>query len=103
VAAPGVKILSTLKGGKYGIMSGTSMATPHVSGIAALLLSANPSMSYAEIKDLLIRSSDPVKGLTKKVLARGRVNVYNALHRIFPSSSSAESDHLDQEISVLVR
>lgn len=103
VAAPGVKILSTLKGGKYGIMSGTSMATPHVSGIAALLLSANPSMSYAEIKDLLIRSSDPVKGLTKKVLARGRVNVYNALHRIFPASSSAESDHLDQEISALVR
>lgn len=91
VAAPGVKILSTLKGGGYGVMSGTSMATPHVSGIAALLLSANPSMTHAEIKDVLIRSSDPVKGLSKKVISKGRVNVYNALHRIFPVSSTPDA------------
>ena len=84
VAAPGVKILSTLKGGGYGAMSGTSMATPHVAGMAALLLSSDPSLSYGQIKDLLIRSSDPVRALSRKVISRGRVNIYNAIHRIFP-------------------
>jgi len=84
VAAPGVKILSTVKGGDYAVMSGTSMATPHVSGISALLWSTNPSYTYAQIKDLLIKTSDKVRGLNKKVLSRGRVNVYNAVHGIIP-------------------
>ena len=84
VAAPGVKILSTIKGGDYAVMSGTSMATPHVSGISALLWSTNPSYTYAQIKELLINTSDKVRGLNKKVLARGRVNVYNAIHGIIP-------------------
>lgn len=84
VAAPGVKIVSTVKGGEYATFSGTSMATPHVSGIAALLWSTNPSYSFAQIKDILIRTSDKVRGLNKKVVARGRVNVYNAVHGIVP-------------------
>jgi len=84
VAAPGVKILSTIKGGDYAVMSGTSMATPHVSGISALLWSTNPSYTYAQIKDILINTSDKVRGLNKKVLAHGRVNVYNAIHGIVP-------------------
>ena len=70
VAAPGVKILSTLKGGGYGAMSGTSMATPHVAGMAALILSANPSLGYAQLKDLIMRSSDPVRGLSRKVISK---------------------------------
>jgi thermitase len=84
VTAPGVKILSTEKGGTYGIMSGTSMATPHVSGIAALMLSANPALTYAQVKDNLIKSCDPVRKLARKVVCGGRVNVYNAIHGIFP-------------------
>jgi len=91
VAAPGVKILSTLKGGGYGAMSGTSMATPHVAGIAALLLSADSNLGYAELKDLIIRSSDPVRALSRKVASRGRVNVYNAIHRIFPETQGPDS------------
>ena len=88
VAAPGVKILSTVRGNEYAVFSGTSMATPHVSGIAALMLSANPSYSYAQIKDVLINTSDKVRGLSKKVVARGRVNVYNAIHGIVPVDST---------------
>jgi thermitase len=84
VAAPGVKILSTTVGNTYTVFSGTSMATPHVSGIAALMLSANPSYTYGQIKDTLIRTSDKIRGLSKKVVARGRVNVYNAIHGIEP-------------------
>jgi thermitase len=84
VAAPGVKVYSTVKDGKYDTFSGTSMATPHVSGIAALLLSANPTWTYGQIKDRLMRTSDPVAGLKRKVASRGRVNAYNAFHDIVP-------------------
>ena len=84
VAAPGVSILSTIPGNAYLMMSGTSMATPHVAGVAALLWSQNPSWSYAQIKERLIRSSDPVRSLNKKVVSRGRVNAYNAIHGVLP-------------------
>lgn len=98
VAAPGVKILSTVQGNDYGVMSGTSMATPHVSGVAALMMSTNPSYTYAQIKDALIKTSDKVRGLSKKVVARGRVNVYNAIHGIIPvDNTPAENlwkDHI---------
>ncbi|MBB3126300.1 minor extracellular protease Epr [Paenibacillus rhizosphaerae] len=50
VAAPGVDILSTLPGGTYGRMSGTSMSAPHVTGGAALLRALSPRMRPAEIK-----------------------------------------------------
>jgi len=100
VAAPGVKILSTVRNNDYAVFSGTSMATPHVSGIAALMLSANPSLTYAQIKDTLIQSSDKIRGLAKKVVARGRVNVYNALHGIYPvDSTPAENLWQDQSYS----
>jgi thermitase len=92
VAAPGVKIYSTSKDGGYAVMSGTSMATPHVAGIAALMLSANPSLTYEQIKDTLIRSSDKVRALSRKVASKGRVNVYNAIHGIYPvDNTPAES------------
>lgn len=101
VAAPGVKILSTVKNGGYDTFSGTSMATPHVAGIAALMLSVNPSLSYAQIKDTLIRTSDKVRGLSRKVKAGGRVNVYNAIHGIEPVDSSPnEADWKDFSYSV---
>ncbi len=101
VAAPGVKILSTFKNGAYGVMSGTSMATPHVAGISALLLSANPSLSYAQVKDLLIRSSDKVRALSRKVASGGRVNVYNAIHGIFPVEN-APNDSAWKDVSVSI-
>ena len=84
VAAPGVNVYSTTRNNTYSVLSGTSMATPHVSGVAALVWSANPSYSYADIKDRLIKTSDPVPGLTHKVVANGRIDAYNALHGIIP-------------------
>ncbi len=90
VAAPGVNIYSSVKGGGYATYSGTSMATPHVAGIAALLMSANPSWTFAEVKDRLIKTSDPVAGLRRKVLAKGRVNAYNAFMGIVPPSQEPD-------------
>jgi len=86
VAAPGVKIYSTVKNGEYASYSGTSMATPHVSGIAALLLSGMPELTYADIKERLIKTSVPVLTLKKKTVSKGRVNAYNAFHNIIPPS-----------------
>jgi subtilisin family serine protease len=79
VAAPGVNIYSTFKKGKYKVESGTSMATPHVAGISALLLSENPHWTPEEIKERLIKTSTPVSSLANKVMANGRVNAAAAL------------------------
>ena len=80
VAAPGVRIWSTVRDGGYASMSGTSMATPFAAGIAALVLSAHPDLGYADIKERMIRTSTPVPGLIGKIQAKGRLNAYNALH-----------------------
>lgn len=53
VAAPGVSIYSTLPNNKYGYKSGTSMAAPHVSGIAAMCFSVNPSINGSQVKKII--------------------------------------------------
>ncbi len=57
LAAPGARIYSTLPGSTYGVYNGTSMATPHVSGAAALLLAANPSLAVPDISRVLTETS----------------------------------------------
>ena len=79
LAAPGVAILSTLPAGSYGRYSGTSMATPHVSGAAALLLARDPALGAAAVKDRLLSTVDPVGGLAGLVGSGGRLNVGSAL------------------------
>jgi subtilisin family serine protease len=79
LAAPGSGILSTVPGGGYATYSGTSMATPHVSGAALLTLSACPSLNTAQLKSLLISAVDPVAGLSSKTLSGGRLNVNTAI------------------------
>ncbi|NUQ63450.1 MAG: S8 family serine peptidase [Pirellulales bacterium] len=58
VAAPGVDIYSTLPGGGFGRMSGTSMAAPHVTGLAALALSANPALTPEQLRGILVGGAD---------------------------------------------
>ncbi|MBN2349742.1 MAG: S8 family peptidase [Bacteroidales bacterium] len=67
VFAPGVKLLSSLPGNQYEIYSGTSMASPVVAGVAALLISYYPELSAVEVKDIIMKSSTPYE--TVKVLA----------------------------------
>ncbi|WP_414582468.1 S8 family peptidase [Scytonema sp. PCC 10023] len=57
VVAPGVNIYSTIPGNKYGYLNGTSMATPYVSGVAALMLSANPTLTPNQVRQIIVQSS----------------------------------------------
>lgn len=79
VAAPGENIYSTLPQGKFGYMTGTSQATAFVSGIAALLLSHDPTLKPQELKDLIVASVDKLPSLKGKISSEGRVNAYQAL------------------------
>jgi len=79
VAAPGEGILSTIPGGKYGKMTGTSQATAFVSGIAALILSRAPHLLPHQIKELIINNSTPIAALRGKVSSGGKVDAYRSL------------------------
>lgn len=77
VAAPGKDVYSSIPGGKYASFSGTSMACPHVSGVAALMLSSG--ISKDAVKQKLIDSSDLVDALKEKSVSNGRVNASKAV------------------------
>ena len=79
LAAPGVSILSTVPGGGYETKSGTSMATPHVAGVAALIATAYPEATPEQIKTRLLANVDPLPGLVGKVITGGRLNAARAL------------------------
>ncbi|MFO0845201.1 MAG: S8 family serine peptidase [Gemmataceae bacterium] len=79
LAAPGVDILSTTMGGGYGYNSGTSMATPHVTGAAALIWARNPSWTYQMVLNRIMGSVDKVPSLSGKVRSGGRLNIGSAL------------------------
>lgn len=78
VGAPGVKIVSTTTNG-YEAWSGTSMATPHVSGIAALLAANEPNLTNLEMKQRIISTAKPIPGLRGKTKSGGMANAFFAL------------------------
>lgn len=79
IAAPGVEILSTWLGNDYEEKSGTSMATPVISGVAALILAQNPGMSVDDLRKKLMDSTDPIVALKGKTVSGGRINAAKAL------------------------
>lgn len=99
VAAPGVNILSSVFDGQFAVYQGTSMATPHVTGVAALLLAAHPDMTPAEVKSAIVNYADrntnldlgSLSGIAFGPLAMGggRVNALSSYDaQVFSSPSS---------------
>lgn len=79
IAAPGSSIYSTKNGNSYQTLSGTSMATPLISGVLATMVAARPDLSYSQIKGALLSSVDPIPSMAETVLWKGRVNAFRAL------------------------
>ena len=81
IAAPGVDTLSTTNGSttSYGTKSGTSMATPHVAGVAAIIAQRTPSLTAAQIRSKLVASVDDLGAAGRDpVFGFGRVNLVKA-------------------------
>ena len=81
LGAPGVDILSCRRGGGYQLMSGTSMATPHVAGACGLLLSRNPSLTVEQMESALLRTVD-VPAIPLTCVSSGRMNIARALLQV---------------------
>jgi len=79
VAAPGVDILSTWLGNSYEEKSGTSMATPVVAGVAALIVAKEPGITVDELRTRIVAASDPIVALKGKVGSGGRINASKAV------------------------
>ena len=79
LGAPGSNIYSTLPNNSYGTYSGTSMASPHVAGAAALVWSQNPTWTAQQVKNTLMNTGDPIAALAGKTVSGKRLNVFNAL------------------------
>jgi len=82
LGAPGEAILSTLPGGGYGTRTGTSMASPHVAGAAALLFDLHPDMSWQEARDLLFAGVEPLASLNGRCTTGGRLDVYGTFAQL---------------------
>ena len=87
VYAPGTLIVSTM-GSAYVYMEGTSMATPHVAAIAALMLARDPALTAAQLKQAIIDSAEPKAALAPYGLNGGRANARAAVEQIAAPSDS---------------
>ena len=79
LAAPGTSIYSTLREGKYGYLSGGSMASPQVAGAAALILSVKPTFTTTELKADILNNVDKLPSFEGKVITGGRLDVCKAM------------------------
>ena len=93
LGAPGAGIYSTLPssgGSTYGSYSGTSMATPHVTGAAALYASTHPGASAAQIRQAILNSTTSTPSLNGKTATGGRLNVSALMEPSGPSLSISD-------------
>jgi len=86
LGAPGSGILSTLPGDGYGVYSGTSMATPHVTGAVALYAASHPDATAEEIRTALLQSTTPTAALAGRTVTGGRLDVARMLDTVVPTS-----------------
>ncbi|MFN0141700.1 MAG: S8 family serine peptidase [Pyrinomonadaceae bacterium] len=86
VAAPGKAIVSTWLGNDYREASGTSMAAPYVSGVAALIIANEPNITMKNLRTRIVKTADKIDSLDGKVVSAGRICAANALGNIVKSN-----------------
>lgn len=79
LAAPGVDILSTTRNNTYSTFSGTSMAAPHVTGVAALVRGLHPDWPYSQVISHMLAATDPIAALQGITTSGGRLNAARAV------------------------
>ncbi len=102
IGAPGNVILSTHINNRYRSLSGTSMATAHVSGVAALIISKRPSLTHEEVRQILLSTTDPITE-SPELVGAGNLNAARALmassslqaHILSPETHSGGSNQIE--------
>lgn len=79
----------------YGFKNGTSMATPHVSGLAALILSKNNTLSVTELKTLIMDHGDPLSALSGKINTGKRINTSTSISNTTPPTPTADPQYIE--------
>lgn len=93
IAAPGENIYSTITGNNYAYMAGTSMASPVVAGVAALILAKNPSLTNLQVRNILLNSAVDIGNDGRdNYYGYGRVDAYRALSTNLPNDSLEENN-----------
>lgn len=82
VASPGSTIYSTTPGNRYGNMSGTSMAAPNASGVAAEVLARNPQLTALELKNAMMNNVTKYSSMEGDILTGGVINLYKTLESL---------------------
>ena len=102
IGAPGNVIVSTQINNRYRPLSGTSMATAHVSGVAALIISKRPSLTHQEVRQILLSTADPITE-SPELVGAGNLNAARALmatgslkaHILSPEAHTGGSNRIE--------
>lgn len=99
-----VKILMFTNGAdeKYGFMDGTSLATPHVTGLVALIEGYNPTLTTTEVKNIILTSGDSLGSLSGKTVSGKRINAEKALQASTPQKAITAFNFLSPSVSGIV-
>ncbi len=89
LGAPGRQILSTVRGDKYVLFSGTSMAAAEVTGVLALVKSQHPDWTYYQLINQVEATTDPISALAGKTVTGGRLNAYRAVSQVLGDTTGA--------------
>ncbi len=97
ISAPGRNVLSTTPNNGYSVFSGTSMATPHVSGVLGLYLAQEGRRPHAETLERLMATSVPSSAYRRTTVSGGRADAYNLLTNTRPARQGPPADQWQSE------
>ncbi|MBQ1471212.1 MAG: S8 family serine peptidase, partial [Eubacterium sp.] len=99
ITAPGNSILSTLPGDRYGLMSGTSMASPVVAGVAALMLDVRPELTPDQVRNILCATTSQQGRFVPETTAYGIVDAQKAVQAALDADTSVPVESLNLKVN----